>query len=73
MESQVLMAAYEAEKWIKDLEKIEGEVRYVSRIHSNSLSVRFASNSRYRLSITKISDSCCLDEEMDRILDEQGV
>jgi hypothetical protein len=71
MESQRLMAMYEVEKWIKDLEKIEGDVRCVSRIHSNCVSVRFANGNRYKIRIGKISSSCCLDQELDRIIDEQ--
>jgi hypothetical protein len=71
MESQILMAVYEADKWIKDLEKIEGEVKCVSRVHSHCISVRFKNGNRYKIGIEKISSSCCLDQEMDRILDEQ--
>ena len=57
MESQRLMAVFEVEKWIKDLEKIEGEVTSTSRIHSHCLSVKFKSGSSYKLGISK-TESC---------------
>lgn len=70
MESQKLMAVSEAENWINELQRIEGEVISVSRINSKCLSVRFKNNTRYKLSMIKTTDSCCLDDHSEIIINE---